>query len=99
MLSIIVHVDLHPERGLQAVDKGRDGAIPLTSHRARLPIDEELNRDLRPILVGHGFVTQELYRGMRREVGGGKRLPHVAWADLSAGVLGDGLDGFGEFNL
>src|SRR5262249_2187024 len=79
--------------------KGCNGAIPLARHRARLAIDEELHRDLRPFPVGHGFVTQELDRGIGREVGGGKRLPHVAWADLSTGVLGDGLDGLGELDL
>src|SRR5262249_20155682 len=76
-----------------------DRTIPLASHRVRLPIDEELNRDLRSTLVGHGFVTQELYWGMRWEVGGGKRLPHVTRADLGTSVLSDGLDGLGEFNL
>src|SRR5215813_4683441 len=99
MLSIIVHVDLHPERCFQAVDKGGDRAIPLASHRVRLSIDEELNRDFRSTLVSHGFMTQELYRSIRREVSGGKRLPHVARADLSASVLGDSLDSLREFNL
>ena len=57
-----------PECRLQAMDKRRDGAIPLASHRTRLPIDAELHRDLRTPLVGHRFVTQELDRGMGREV-------------------------------
>ena len=65
----------------------------------RLAIDEELHRDLRPIPVGHGFVTQKLDRGLGREVGSFKGLPHVARADFRAGVLGDGLDGLGELDL
>jgi len=45
MLRIIVDVNFHPERRLQAIHKGRNGAIPLTRHRARLALDEELHHD------------------------------------------------------
>ena len=44
MLRIIVHVYLHPEPRLQPIDKGRNRAIPLARHRARLAIDEEHQR-------------------------------------------------------
>src|SRR5262245_12133871 len=99
MLRIIVDIDFYAERRLQAIDKGRNRAVPLASHRAGLASDEELHRDLRPSPVGYSFVTQELDWSISREVSGGKRLPHVAGADFRTGVLGDGLDGLGEFNL